>query len=200
PPGPGRPAGAGGGGAGLLPQRGHLRGRRVPGEGAGRAPAGHGAAGLRGHLGDAAAVRDLRDGRLVLAGVAGGGRLLTLVPFQVCLGQRRAGDAIGAADLYTRFWDVRPSLSFPFLLRAAPDGGRFETGHLWFLVCLLGFSLVRLPGMAALRGPRGRRLVEGVAGWLDRPGGLLLPVLPLAAVEVALGRGGRARRAGGRRL
>jgi peptidoglycan/LPS O-acetylase OafA/YrhL len=113
--------------------------------------------------------------------------LLTLVPLQVWLGRRRAGDAIGAADLYTRFWDVRPSLSFPFLLRAAPDGGRFETGHLWFLVCLLGFSLVLLPGMAALRGPRGRRLVEGVAGWLDRPGGLLLPVLPLAAVEVALG-------------
>jgi hypothetical protein len=35
--------------------------------------------------------------------------------------------------------------------------------------------------------PPGRRLIERLAGLLARPGGLLLPVLPLAAVEVLRG-------------
>jgi surface polysaccharide O-acyltransferase-like enzyme len=112
--------------------------------------------------------------------------LVTLVPLQVWLGLRRAGDASSYASFYARFWDVRPVLDFPFLITAAPDGV-FETGHLWFLVCLLGFSLVLLTGFAWLRRPAGRRLRERLAGPLARPGGLLLPALPLAVVEVALG-------------
>jgi hypothetical protein len=82
---------------------------------------------------------------------------------------------------------VRPAPDFPFVLTAAPDGV-FETGHLWFLVCLLGFSLVLLPGFAWLRSPVGAQRLERLGGLLARPGGpLLLPALPLAAVEVALG-------------
>ena len=113
--------------------------------------------------------------------------LLTLVPLQVYLGRRRAGDTSSYADFSARFWDVRPSLEFPFVVRADPAGGLFETGHLWFLVCLLGFSLVLLPGLVLLGRPPGRRLIERLAGLLARPGGLLLPVLPLAAVEVLRG-------------
>jgi len=113
--------------------------------------------------------------------------LLTLVPLQVYLGLRRTGDPGPAARFYSRFWDVRPVLDFPFVLRADPDGGLFETGHLWFLVCLLGFSLVLLPGLALLGRPRGERLVERLGELLGRPGGILLPAVPLAAVEVLLG-------------
>jgi len=113
--------------------------------------------------------------------------LLTLVPLQVYLGRRRAGDTSSYADFSAHFWDVRPSLEFPFVVRADPAGGLFETGHLWFLVCLLGFSLVLLPGLVLLGRPPGRRLIERLAGLLARPGGLLLPVLPLAAVEVLRG-------------
>jgi glucan biosynthesis protein C len=112
--------------------------------------------------------------------------LLTLVPLQVYLGLRRAGDPSSYVSFYARFWDVRPALDFPFVITAAPDGV-FETGHLWFLVCLLGFSLVLLPGLAWLRRPAGTRLLGRLGGLLARPGGLLLPALPLAAVEVALG-------------
>jgi surface polysaccharide O-acyltransferase-like enzyme len=112
--------------------------------------------------------------------------LLTLVPFQVYLGLRRAGDPSSFGQFYAGFWDVRPTLDFPFVITAAPDGV-FETGHLWFLVCLLGFSLALLPGLAWLRRPAGRRLLERSGGLLAGPGGLLLPALPLAAVEVALG-------------
>ncbi len=56
--------------------------------------------------------------------------LLTLVPLQVYLGLRRAGEAGSFAGFYGRFWDVRPSLEFPFLVRADPDGGLFQAGHL----------------------------------------------------------------------
>jgi surface polysaccharide O-acyltransferase-like enzyme len=112
--------------------------------------------------------------------------LLTLVPLQVYLGLRRTGDPSATAHFYPRFWDVRPSLDLPFMLEAAP-GGLFETGHLWFLVCLLGFSLVLLPGLRLLQQPRGQRSVERLAGLLARPGGVLLLAVPLAAVELPLG-------------
>jgi hypothetical protein len=91
------------------------------------------------------------------------------------LGQRRAGDTGSYGSFYARFWDVRPSLDFPFLVTADPDGGRFQVGHLWFLVCLLAFSLLLLPGFEWLRRPRGARLLERLGGLLSRPGGLLLP-------------------------
>jgi len=111
----------------------------------------------------------------------------TLVPLQVYLGLRHAGDASSYARFYARFWDVRLSLDFPFVVTAVPGDGLFETGHLWFLVCLLAFSLLLLPGFAFLRRPPGTRLVEGVAGLLARPGAVFLFALPLAAVEILLG-------------
>lgn len=113
--------------------------------------------------------------------------LLTLVPLQVYLGLRRAGDTSSFAAFYARFWDVRPSLNFPFVVTAAPGTDVFQTGHLWFLVCLLAFSLVLLPGFALLRRPLGTRLVERLAGLLARPGAVFLLAMPLAAVEIALG-------------
>jgi surface polysaccharide O-acyltransferase-like enzyme len=113
--------------------------------------------------------------------------LLTLVPLQVYLGMRQAGDTSSYADFYVRYWDVRPSLDFPFVITAAAGEGLFETGHLWFLVCLLAFSAVLLPGSSFLRAGPGARLVEWLARLLVRPGAILLPALPLAAVEVGLG-------------
>src|SRR6266540_758795 len=113
--------------------------------------------------------------------------LVALVPLQVYLGSRRAGDTSSYAAFYARFWDVQPSLNFPFVVGAAPGTGVFEVGHLWFLVCLLAFSLVLLPGFAWLRRPRGMRLVERLAGLLARPGAVFLLAMPLVAVELPLG-------------
>ena len=112
--------------------------------------------------------------------------LAILVPLQVWLGLRRAGDPSSYADFYVRFWDVRPTLDFPFVVTAAPDG-LFESGHLWFLVCLLGFSLLLLPGFVALRAPSGAALVQRLGGRLARPGAVLLLALPITAVEMGLG-------------
>jgi hypothetical protein len=66
----------------------------------------------------------------------------------------------------------------------APPVRRAELDLLRSLACLLGFSLVLLPGLQLL----GRARVERLAGLLARPGGLLLlPALPVPVVEVALG-------------
>ena len=109
--------------------------------------------------------------------------LLTLVPLQVYLGLRRAGDPASLGGFYARFWDLRPALDFPLPV----TGDRFATGHLWFLACLLALSLLLLPGLEWLRRPAGARLAERLGGLLARPGGILLPAVAVAAVELALG-------------
>jgi len=113
--------------------------------------------------------------------------MLTLVPLQVYLGLRHVGDPSSYASFSARFWDVRLSFDFPFVVTAAPGTGVFEMGHLWFLVCLLAFSLVLLPGFTFLRRPPGAWLVERLAGFLARPGAVFLLALPLAALEILLG-------------
>ena len=50
--------------------------------------------------------------------------LLTLVPLQVYLGLRRAGDPASPGVFYARFWDLRPALEFPLPV----TGDRFATG------------------------------------------------------------------------
>ncbi len=104
--------------------------------------------------------------------------LLTVIPLQVWLGLRHGGDPGAGGGFYGRFWEVRPSLEFPFLLEAAP-GGLFETGHLWFLVCLLGFSLVLLPGLWLLDRARG--------AWPTGPAAVMALAVAIVAVEVLLG-------------
>jgi glucans biosynthesis protein C len=113
--------------------------------------------------------------------------LLTLVPLQVYLGLRRAGDQASLGQFYASFWDLRLALDVPLPVAADPDGGRFTTGHLWFLASLLALSLLLLPGFEWLRRPAGARLLERLGGLLARPGGILLPAVAVAAVELALG-------------
>ena len=95
----------------------------------------------------------------------------------------RAADP-GYHESYWRFWPrfltVRPDAAdFPFVL----DGEYFETGHLWFVVLLLTFSLLLAPVAAPLadRSQRVGRAVE------RRPALLLLLTLPLAAINALLG-------------
>jgi hypothetical protein len=53
-----------------------------------------------------------------------------------------------------------------------PGEGLFETCHLWFLVCLLAFSLMLVPGLSFLLAGPGARLVEGLARLLVQPGAI----------------------------
>ncbi|MFJ6648557.1 acyltransferase family protein [Streptomyces sp. NPDC091290] len=95
----------------------------------------------------------------------------------------RAADA-GYDEPYWRFWarflTVRPDVAdFPFVL----DGEHFETGHLWFVVLLLTFSLLLAPVALPLAAGAERvaRAVE------RRPVLVLLPALPLAVINAFLG-------------
>ncbi|MER5993788.1 acyltransferase family protein [Streptomyces viridosporus] len=95
----------------------------------------------------------------------------------------RAADP-GYDEPYGRFWPrfltVRPDLAdFPFVL----EGDHFETGHLWFVVLLLTFCLLLAPVAARLAAAAER----AAPALRRRPGLLLLPALPLAAVNALLG-------------
>ncbi|GAB7110480.1 hypothetical protein JCM4814A_87950 [Streptomyces phaeofaciens JCM 4814] len=107
---------------------------------------------------------------------------LTIVPVPQWLRLRAADPAYH--ESYGRFWlgflDVRPDpADFPFVL----EGEWFETGHLWFVVLLLTFCLLLAPVARPLAARAGRAgdAVE------RRPALLLLPALPLAAINALLG-------------
>ncbi|WP_258314458.1 acyltransferase [Streptomyces sp. Act143] len=90
----------------------------------------------------------------------------------------------GYHESYLHFWSrfltVHLDLGdFPFVL----DGEYFETGHLWFVVLLLVFSLFLAP-VAGPLAAWGERAGERVA---RRPALLLLPALPVAAINALLG-------------
>ncbi|MEU3948892.1 acyltransferase [Streptomyces sp. NPDC029526] len=107
---------------------------------------------------------------------------LVLCPLPQWLRLRAAGSADGLSygEFWLRFLSVRPDLAdFPFVL----DGEHFETGHLWFVVLLLAFSLLLAPVAGRLADAAGR----AVPALRRRPALLLLPALPLAAVNALLG-------------
>ncbi|MFE9444546.1 acyltransferase [Streptomyces sp. NPDC006602] len=83
-------------------------------------------------------------------------------------------------EFWPRFLTVHPDPGdFPFVL----EGDHFETGHLWFVVLLLVFSLLLAPVAAPLGAAAGR-----AGGAVERrPGLLLLPALPLALINSLLG-------------
>ncbi|MFK4186055.1 acyltransferase family protein [Streptomyces sparsogenes] len=107
---------------------------------------------------------------------------LTLLPLPQWL-RLRAADP-GYHESYGRFWlrflTVHPDpADFPFVL----EGRHFETGHLWFVVLLLAFCLLLAP-VAAVLGTGSGRAATALG---RRPGLLLLPALPLAAINALLG-------------
>jgi peptidoglycan/LPS O-acetylase OafA/YrhL len=83
-----------------------------------------------------------------------------------------------------RFFDVHLDLSeFPFVVQ----GEHFETGHLWFVVLLLAFSLMLAPVAAWLPGDAAGRLRDRLATAAQRRGAVLLPAIPAAAISALLG-------------
>jgi Predicted acyltransferases len=58
-------------------------------------------------------------------------------------------------------------------------------GHLWFLQYLFLISLLVLPLLLYLRSERGQRFIAKLAGLCGRWGGMLMFLMPLAAVRIA---------------
>ncbi|MDX2701689.1 acyltransferase [Streptomyces sp. PA03-6a] len=79
-----------------------------------------------------------------------------------------------------RFYDVHlEPEEFPFLVQ----GEHFETGHLWFVVLLLAFSLMLVPFHRWLPRERVRRIGDRMAeATLHRRGVVFLPALAFAAI------------------
>jgi peptidoglycan/LPS O-acetylase OafA/YrhL len=110
---------------------------------------------------------------------------LTIVPLPQWLRLRaEPGYDESYWEFLPRFFDVRfAPADFPFVLR----GEVFETGHLWFVVLLLAFSLMLVAVVVRLPQHVRRRAVEACATAAGRAGVVLLPAIPLAVVGALLG-------------
>ncbi|SNT26936.1 Peptidoglycan/LPS O-acetylase OafA/YrhL, contains acyltransferase and SGNH-hydrolase domains [Asanoa hainanensis] len=108
--------------------------------------------------------------------------ILTILPAPVWLRLKAADPGYHESYLsfLPQFYTVHLDLAdFPFVL----GGDYFETGHLWFVVLLLTFSLL----LAAARNwvPGGAK--ESLAGAVDRRGVVLLPALLMSAICAFVG-------------
>ncbi|MET4927227.1 acyltransferase family protein [Streptomyces sp. PSRA5] len=111
---------------------------------------------------------------------------LTIIPVPQWLRLRAADPAYH--ESYPRFlrdfFDVRLDFGeFPFVVR----GEHFETGHLWFVVLLLTFSLLLAPLTGRLPDAVGRRVRDGLASAVRRRGVVLLAAVPFAVICALLG-------------
>jgi hypothetical protein len=110
---------------------------------------------------------------------------LTIIPVPQWL-RLRADPAYHESYLsfLPRFFDVRLDLAeFPFVIQ----GEHFETGHLWFVVLLLAFSLLLAPLVRWFPRDRGRRLGDRLASAVRRRGVILLPAVPVAVISALAG-------------
>jgi glucans biosynthesis protein C len=92
---------------------------------------------------------------------------------------------------YERLTQGATYTSYLAFLPDAFTGGPYPEGnvswhHLWFVAYALVFALAALPLFQWFRCDRGRRLVDGWAAWLQRPGRVFALALPVAASEVSL--------------
>ncbi|GIF77947.1 acyltransferase family protein [Asanoa siamensis] len=110
--------------------------------------------------------------------------ILTFLPVPVWL--RLKSEDPGYAESYLEFlpsfYAVHLDLpDFPFLL----GGDQFETGHLWFVVLLLTWSL--LLALAARAAGRATRVKEILGRAVERRGVVLLPALVTSAICAFVG-------------
>ena len=115
--------------------------------------------------------------------------LFILIPPQVYF------EAVTNGGYTGTFWEMLPRYYshlfdgflniFPHVLndpaRLVPFG---FPGHLWFLQYLFLISLVTLPLLLYLKSESGRRVIDKLAGWCDRPGGIFLLAMPLVLILV----------------
>ena len=115
--------------------------------------------------------------------------VLVIVPPQVYLHLEQADPAgsLTYLQFLPQFFDVRlcPDLLSAFIC-PDPSTGLFTTAHLWFLRDLFIFSVLLLPLFLYLRSQKGARVVGSLAGFVARPGAILLLALPVAVVEAGL--------------
>ena len=115
--------------------------------------------------------------RLLLPLILG---FILLVPLQTYFEQVSNGQYSGTLGQF-----------YPFLLGSILFDGKLswiinDIHHLWFLAYLFVFSLVALPLCLFLSSEQGLVWIEHLATICERPGGLLLPLLPIIVVQLGL--------------
>ena len=114
--------------------------------------------------------------------------LLVIVPPQIYY--RLCGDPSyqeSYAQFYPLFFGVTFKRDFPWIFLTFPTTRLFHPAHLWFLFCLLVFTLLLLPVFLHLRQSKGQQLVERVASFSAHSWAIFLLALPIAAIEATLG-------------
>ncbi|GGN79070.1 hypothetical protein GCM10011579_063030 [Streptomyces albiflavescens] len=111
---------------------------------------------------------------------------VVLLPLPQWLRERasRPGHDESYLRFLPHFFDVHLDLSeFPFVVQ----GDYFETGHLWFVVLLLTFSLLLTLLARWVSVVYARRIRDGVARACERRGVVLLGAVPVAVMCALLG-------------
>lgn len=118
----------------------------------------------------------LRFARLVLPLIAG---LALLSPFQAYFVQASKG-------YQQPIWQYFPTFFQTIEVFWNPRWFGAYGYHLWFLAFLFLYSVLAVPLFVGLRLPSGQRLVHKLAHLSERPGGLLIFVIPLVLAQVTL--------------
>ncbi len=79
---------------------------------------------------------------------------------------------------YASFFEYYPHF-FQFTNDLTGYNGTFTPGHLWFIIYLFLFSLFVLPIFLYLKGIKGQKLTSTIAELTDKPGMILLFVIPI---------------------
>ena len=117
--------------------------------------------------------------------------VLLIVPPQVYYSLRAESQDPGSYwQFLGRFFDVRLTFDFPWIVQGADPARLFDVAHLWFLYYLLIYSLLLLPAFLCLQRDSGRWLVERLVAACQRPWGILVLAVPVATIEAALGSDG----------
>ncbi len=75
---------------------------------------------------------------------------------------------------------------YPHFFQGVYPDGNFTWNQLWFIAYLFVYSLLGLPFFLLLRREAGKRVLSRAAAWLEKPGMIFLPALPLAVSEILL--------------
>ncbi len=67
-----------------------------------------------------------------------------------------------------------------------PASGNLSWHHLWFLAYLFVFSLLLIPAFRYFRSDKRKPLISRIAGFLEKPGAIFLPAIPLVIINIVL--------------
>jgi hypothetical protein len=106
--------------------------------------------------------------------------MLILIPPQVYAQRVFDGDFTGS------FLAWYPNTFHGVYSMSDPSTGNLNWHHLWFLAYLFVFSLLLIPAFWFFKNVKRQRLISSIAGFLEKPGAVFVPVIPLIIINLTL--------------